>query len=199
MNNNTIIIAKQGFRPIIISFILAIIFHFILDFSFIGSLFYILTLILLIVYRNPERSSYTHENEILAPIDGKVVGIDDIDGKKNIYIDVSLCNTHLLRAPISSDFELKKFRHGQNLKHFTYKANKLNEKALLSFGEIKVELLSGLCNPKIDLSNDHKVIKGERIGLFIQGYVKVILDSDKETFVNIGDKVYAGETIIAKL
>ena len=198
--NNTTIIAKQGFKPIAIALFLAIIFDLIIGCSFMGNLLYLLTFVLLIVYRNPERSVYSDENEVLAPIDGKVIAIDEYEGKKNIYIDVSLCDTHILRAPLGGDFETLSHRHGLNLSHFTYKASKLNEKALLSFeNKLKIELLSGFCTPSIKLPHDHKINKGERMGVFMQGSAKIILDADKETFVNIGDKVYAGETIIAKV
>lgn len=193
---NINILAKQGYKSIIITFISALVFEFIISCGFIATLLYILCIALIFIYRNPERNAQSNQNEFLAPIDGTVNSIDIKDGKKYLFIDVSLFDTHLFRSPVDSSVKITSYKKGLNLSSFKYKAKKLNEKMVLDFGKLKVKLLSGAFNTSLDFKEKNNVAKGERIGVFLNGTVILEMQKDEKLFVQIGDKVKAGETIL---
>ena len=122
--------------------------------------------------------------------------IPEKDGKKFVYIDVSLCNVHLLRSPIDANLQVKDHIKGLNLPSFKYKAKKLNERMTLDFGKLKVNLLSGFFNGSMKFKDITSLSKGERIGILLNGLVVIELSNDEKLFVKIGDKVKAGETIL---
>ena len=193
---NINILAKEGYKSIIIALSSALILDFIFGFDWLSTILYIVTIALIFMYRNPERTVHTNQNEFLSPVDGAVNSIDIKDGKKYIYIDVSLCNVHLLRSPIDADLKVKDHIKGLNLPAFKYKAKKLNERMSLDFGKLKVNLLSGLFNTELKFKDIEHLSKGERIGTFLNGTVMIELENDEKLFVQIGDKVKAGETVL---
>lgn len=193
---NINILAKEGYKSIIIALSSALILDFIFGFDCLSIILYIVTIALIFMYRNPERTVHTNQNEFLSPVDGSVNSIDIKDEKKYIYIDVSLCNVHLLRSPIDADLKVKDHIKGLNLPAFKYKAKKLNERMTLDFGKLKVKLLSGLFNTELKFKDMDHLSKGERIGAFLNGTVMIELENDEKLFVKIGDKVKAGETVL---
>ncbi len=193
---NINILAKEGYKSIIITLGIALVFDFIFGFDCLAIILYLLTIAFIFMYRNPERTVHTNQNEFLSPVDGKINSIDIKDGKKFVYIDVSLCNVHLLRSPIDADLHVIDHVHGLNLPAFKYKAKKLNERMTLDFGKIKVNLLSGFFNRSLNFKDITSLSKGERVGIFLNGSVVLELSNDEKVFVKIGDKVKAGETII---
>ncbi len=190
------ILAKDGFKPIGIALVLAIFFDFILGLGFIAGILYILAIALIFIYRNPERTVHSNQNEFLSPVDGKINSIDIKDGKTYLYIDVSLLDVHLLRSPIDADLRVESHIKGLNLPSHKFKAKKLNERAVLDFGKIKVDLLSGMCNPPMKLNDKKALSKGERFGIFVDGSVMIELANNEKLFVTIGDRVYSGDTVL---
>jgi len=195
-NQNNQIILKEGFNPIIISLTLSL-FLTIFVSNFLGNIGFIITLALLFIYRNPSRQTINNENMILAPIDGKISAIDISKNKYKIYINVNLCNTHVLRAPIKSKYKIKNFTNGLNLKSSSYKAKLLNTQASIKFDDIKIKLISGICNSNIILNESQKVEATQSIGVFLNGLVIMELPRTKELKIDLNDKVYAGLTQIA--
>lgn len=194
--DNINILAKEGYKPILIVLGSALVLDFIFGFDCLSTILYLATIALIFIYRNPERTVHTNQNEFLAPVDGKINSIDIKDGKRYIYIDVSLCNVHLLRSPIDANLKVTEHIKGLNLPSFKYKAKKLNERMILDFGKLKVSLLSGLFNRALEFKDINSLSKGERIGVFLDGTVMIELSNDEKIFVKIGDKVKAGETVL---
>ena len=196
MKNNGIILA-QGYKHIIIAFIIAMIIKLLIS-SFLGNIALIVTLFIVFAYRNPNR--YIHENSynILSPIDAVVTAIDYQDGKKNIYCKVNFCNTHIVRAPQDGEINVEKYQHGLNLNPNSYKSSLLNEQIIFKFDSLKLKLISGICNPKIQYLKKIKVTQGENFALFFDGIAIISVDENKEIFVKIGDKIKSGQTMICK-
>ncbi|MCK5294976.1 MAG: hypothetical protein KAJ49_10005 [Arcobacteraceae bacterium] len=192
-NQNNQIILKEGFNSIAIVFVVSL-FLLIFVSDFLGNLGFLITFVLLFIYRNPSRNSYITHNDIISPVDGRVSAIDITHNKYKIYIDVSLCDTHILRAPISSKFKVKSKINGLNLNSSTFKAKILNTQAVLKFDDIKVKLVSGVCNSDIILYKYNKVKVSQDIGLFLNGVVIVEIPREKELKISINDKVYSGIT-----
>ena len=194
---NSDLILKQGYKPIIISLVIVLLLQLFIS-SFLSNIVLVITLFLVFIYRNPSRHIFENSKSVLAPIDGKVMSIDYVNGKQKIYCKVSLCNTHILRAPQSGNIKVKKYQHGLNLNPNSYKANVLNEQITLKFNHIKLKLISGICNTNIIEIEDKTVCQGEDMGIFLDGIVEMTIKDDYKLLVKIGDKLTSGQTIIFK-
>lgn len=195
--SNKFIIAKEGFKPLAITAGVWFVLKFILSFDLLGNLTLLLFIFMVYVFRNPEREIYASENEIVSPIDGKVVAIDSKDGKNFIFVDVSLVDTHLIRASENGNVEVESIKHGVHLNPNTKKGKLLNEQLVLKFDTLKLHLLSGVCRFDIIINNTGNIPKGKRIGFFLQGIATIELDEKIKLPVKIGDKLLAGESVIA--
>jgi phosphatidylserine decarboxylase len=150
------------------------------------------------MYRNNYRHVFSNTQNVLAPIDGTITAIDNTNGKYKIYCKVGLLNNHVLRAPIDAELKIKKFKHGLNLNPNTYKASLYNEQIVLKFDDIKLKIISGLCNSKMKRPKETNVSQGDKIGVFIDGIVIITVSSKNNLLVNIGDKVTSAQTVLFK-
>ncbi|MBI3873972.1 MAG: hypothetical protein HY307_03055 [Arcobacter sp.] len=204
-NNYKQLILQEGysniFKAIGITLLLLI-----LGFSFFAKLGFIVILALLWIYRNNLSIAYNPpnlENTIYAPIDGKIAGIDQVDGVYKVYIDVNLCNNHILLAPIKGNFAVLSLTNGLNLSSWTFKGKLLNNKAILSFTDseneiTKITAISGVCATKITIDQSIKGVQTrDKIGLFIQGTIILELPKTYELKVKIGEKLFGGISVIA--
>jgi len=182
-------------KNIIISFIVAIIAYFIDE--TLGNLALIVTVGLLFIYRDPSRAIKREESEILSICDGRVDAIDTKENNIDIYFSVNMCNTHTLRSPIDGNIKVTNQVHGLNLNPNSYKASKLNSSLDINIDSLNINFLSGLCNNSLEITTG-KVVKGDTIGTFLDGIIKMTLNkNDIKLNINIGDKVKAGQTVIA--
>jgi len=189
------IILTQGYKYIIAIFIVAIITS-LLDLEVLSAILYILTFFTLFVFRNPNRVIFKNENAILSPIDAKVSAIDIIDGNKVIYCKVSPCDTHIVRSPSNTTIEIKEFKNGLNLNPNSLKANILNEQMTFKFTNMKLKLISGICNPKIEYTEDTNALQGEQVAIFIDGLAVITVKDSISLDINIGDKLTAGQSVL---
>ncbi len=192
------VIAKEGYKPIIIASI-AIVLFTILGYEFFTFLSFVIAIFLVYIYRNKTINIESlDKNKIYAPISGTVTTIDIKDSKKSIYINVSLFDAHTLRALEASPVQIE-YKRGLNLSLNTLKAKKLNETAIVKFENFTMQLISSIFNPQIDLIKKQKFEKGEKMGVFLHGEVIITFDSKIQTKVTIGQKVQSAQTIIAEL
>jgi len=197
MKNNLIL--NQGYKAILIALILSILVGLIIS-DTLGDIGLLITLFLVFIYRNPYRHVYENTTSVLSPVDGTVTAIDNVDGKQKIYIKVNLCNTHVVRAPITGEFKIKNKQNGLNLNPNSYKASLLNAQTTLKFKneQLSIKFLSGMCNSKIDLKNGSNVSQGEELGLFLDGNVIISTKHDNDLSIKIGDKLKSAQTILFK-
>lgn len=194
MNNNGIILT-QGYKYIITVLIIAIITS-LLDLEVISAILYIATIFTLFVFINPNRIIFRNDNSVLSPIDGRVSAIDIVDGKKKIFCKITPCDTHVVRAPTSTSIKISNYKNGLNLNPNSYKASILNEHITFELSNIELKLISGICNPKIDYTQDTNALQGEPIAIFIDGLAVIIVEDNIELDVNIGDKLTAGQSVL---
>ncbi|MEA3497438.1 MAG: hypothetical protein U9R16_00130 [Campylobacterota bacterium] len=194
MNSNEVILA-QGYKYIVSTLIVAIILS-LLDFNILGTILFILTAFIAFTYRNPHRQVFANSNNVLSPIDGTVTAIDLKNGKQIIYCKVTPCDTAVVRAPIDSSLKIESYQNGLNLNPNSYKANLLNEQITFIFDNIKLKLISGLCNPKIKHTDSKNIKQGDSIALFIDGLAIITIQENQNLLVKIGDKLKSAQTII---
>ncbi len=189
-------IAKEGYQKILVAFI-AFLFFTILECGLLVFISFASFIFFIYAYRYKYIDLNTLEkNKIYAPISGKISAIDVKDFKKIIYIDVSLCDSHILRS-LDSGLTKTQIRYGLNLVLSSLKAKKLNSQAIFEYKDTRMQIVSSLFNDSIEIEKKDEFIKGEKIGTFLNGQVIITLDESYETDLKIGQKVESGITILA--
>jgi len=197
MNQNNEYILKEGYNVILSSLLVSFIVDIFISDVF-ANILYVFVFVLLFIFRNPSRVNYIAKNDdVLSPIDGRVIAIDKSKNKQKIYIDVSLCDSHVFRAPLNSKYKLKSLRNGLNLNSNSFKAKKLNAQAVLKFDDIKVKLISGICNSKLNFISSTEIKSSDEVGVFLQGLVIIEMPNTYKINTNINEKVNSTTTILA--
>jgi len=162
-------------------------------------------------FRDPERKTPAGENLVISPADGKVISIietfDDEFLNSNcirISIFMSPLNVHVNRIPISGKVEYLRYYPGKYLVAFEEKSSLNNERMSIGlttkFGKVKFTQIAGFIARRIvtELKSGQEVKTGERFGMIKFGSrVDVFLPKNAKIKVNLEQKVYAGETILA--
>lgn len=191
------IVAKEGHKKILVAFI-AFLFFVIIECGVLALLSFATFAFLIYAYRYKYIDvNALDEDKLYAPISGQITAIDVKDFKKSIYIDVSLCNSHILRSLDNGSAKISIVR-GVNLLTSSYKSKKLNERATIEYKNSSIKIFSSLYNDTINIADKISFDKGEKIGTFLHGEVIVSLDSSYETTLKVGDKIESGITSIAK-
>ena len=177
---------------------------------------FLLTLIALWVayfFRDPERSGPRGEHVVIAPADGKVVLIQEVDEpafmggrSKRISIFMNVFNVHVNRYPVSGTVRYVKYNPGKFLNAAVEKSSVENEQMSVGIetgsGRILVRQIAGLIARRIvTYSKDGEhVEQAQRMGLIRFGSrVDVFLPLNAVVHAKIGDMTIAGTTTIAEL
>mgnify|MGYP001582677190 FL=1 len=176
----------------------------------------LLVLFLIIVlqfFRNPKRVTNINENQIIAPVDGKVVVIEEVEepeyfkGKKlQVSIFMSPINVHVTRYALSGLVKYSKYHPGKYLVAWHPKASTENERTTIviennSFGEVLYRQIAGALAKRIVnyAEEGEKVVQGTDAGFIKFGSrVDLYLPLNTNLAVKIGDKVKGGEQVIAE-
>ena len=164
-------------------------------------------------FRNPNRNTVLNDNHLLAPVDGKVVIIEEVyekeyfkDQRLQVSIFMSHINVHVTRYPMSGKVNFSKYHPGKYLVAWHPKSSELNERTTIvveneQFGEILYRQIAGAVARRI--VNYAKVgdtaVQGEDAG-FIKFGSRVDLFLPVGTPVNLvlDQVVRGGETIISE-
>jgi len=160
--------------------------------------------------RDPERAPPPGES-VLAPADGLVTSADERGGIRYLVIALSFWDMHVQRSPLSGKV-VKVNTHGDGFmdgegREFAFLRNKrcpVQKRLVLdtSAGEIAVRLITSLAARRIEtwVSAGDSVVRGQRIGRILLGSTVVLeLPADADLQVNVGDRVWAGETPVAEI
>ncbi len=165
-------------------------------------------------FRNPKRNTILNDNSIIAPVDGKVVVIEEVFEKEyfkekriQISIFMSPLDVHITRYPIGGKVNFSKYHPGKYLVAWHPKASEKNERTTVviennSIGEIMYRQIAGAVARRIVnyASTDLHVIQGADAGFIKFGSrVDVFLPLNARINVNLSDKVKGGEQVIALL
>lgn len=166
-------------------------------------------------FRDPDRViPDVPANTILAPADGKVVLIEDIEEPlyfegpaKQISIFMSPLDVHVNRAPATGVIELDEYVSGDYLVAWHPKASELNERSQLglrhaSGQKVLFKQIAGAVARRIvyHVTVGDSLQIGERFGIVKFGSrMDIIISRDSEITVRVGDRVRGGLTILGYL
>ncbi len=206
MKNNLYPVSKEGWLYIGYSVALFVLLG-LLDLEFLQFFSFILILVLVYIYRNPERQIMALEKGgVVSPVDGKVIDIKENKDCVEIVVESSYSDVSVLRVPINSSAKSIKYVNGASLGSSSSKSDKLNERLDIELEDqnkniVKVSHISRLNFSKIshDMIESQRLIQGFRYGLMLKGTTKITLNNAKKIDVNIGDEIRGCDTIIAYL
>lgn len=148
-------------------------------------------------HRDPDR--LPGGDGMLSPADGKVIqAVPD-----RITIFMSPSNVHVNRAPLDGFIRNIEYRKGTHLPAFMGRACKNQQNRMhleTDDGEMELRQITGTLVREIVcyVHPGDKVSRGERIGMIRFGSrVEVSIPTGYSLLVNKGDKVRAGETVVA--
>lgn len=186
-------VAKEGLLYIYISFAIFVFSYlFICDTLALITLF--ITIFFVYIYRDNLKEKAKVE-ALVSPASGEIMAIDKVDSQTVIYLNVGLLDSHILIAPKDSFFKEEMHINGLNLCVNSFKAKQLNEKRVLTFNDIKVELISGRFNISHSFTNEKDMIQYQKVGTFINGIVKIYIPLTYNLNVKLGKKIKAGEVL----
>lgn len=172
----------------------------------------LLLIIILQFFRNPKRTVILNENQILAPVDGKVVVIEEVfegeyfkDKRLQVSIFMSPINVHVTRYPLSGIVKFSKYHPGKFLVAWHPKASEENERTTVvienkAFGEILYRQIAGALARRIVnyAEEGTQVIQGTDAGFIKFGSrVDIFLPLGTPINVVLNQKAIGGKTIIA--
>ncbi len=213
---------KEGYKIIIISSILTVVLFLLIDhFISIDWLVKLLQLVLVVFliiilqfFRNPKRNVILNDQVVTAPVDGKVVVIEEVyepeyfkDKRKQVSIFMSPINVHVTRYPLSGIVKYSKYHPGKYLVAWHPKSSTDNERTTVVvenniFGEVLYRQIAGALAKRIVnyAKRDAVVVQGADAGFIKFGSrVDLYLPLDAKIEVELNQKVKANEVIIAKI
>ena len=172
----------------------------------------LILIIILQFFRNPKRSVIINENQILAPVDGKVVVIEEVyegeyfkDKRLQISIFMSPINVHVTRYGLSGLVKFSKYHPGKFLVAWHPKASEENERTTVVinnriYGEILYRQIAGALAKRIVnyAEEGTQVVQGTDAGFIKFGSrVDLYLPLGTKINVKLNEVAKGNKTIIA--
>jgi len=212
---------KEGHKIILITLVIVVIISLLIDsiieLSWLRTTIMMVVLIFLLLilqfFRNPKRFTKMNDDQILSPVDGKVVVIEEVfeseyfnEKRIQVSIFMSPLNVHVTRYPINGMVLLSKYHPGKYLVAWHPKASEENERTTVvienqNYGKILYRQIAGAVAKRIVnyAKEDQKVLQGRDSGFIKFGSrVDLFLPLNTNIKVQLNQKVRGGESIIAE-
>ena len=212
------LIHKEGFRIIVTTIVILLVLNYTIT-SFGIEWLNTTTLITSIIFfflilqffRNPIRKVTASENEVVAPADGKVVVIEEVeeteyfkDKRIQVSIFMSPINIHVNRYPISGKVQYAKYHPGKYLVAWHPKSSNENERTTVVVENDKIAVLfrqiaGALARRIVMYSKENDIAnKGEDFGFIKFGSrVDLFFPLGTKIEVELNQVVKGNKTIIA--
>jgi phosphatidylserine decarboxylase len=155
------------------------------------------SLFVIFLHRDPDRSP--HGDGMISPADGRVV----MAGPDKIAIFMGPYDVHVNRSPMNGLVKSTLYTAGGHYPAFLGIASKNQQNRILietAEGDVEVSQIAGAIARRIVcyVNSGDRVVRGQRIGMIHFGSrVEVTIPAGYRHYVDLGDKVRAGESIIA--
>lgn len=215
-------IHKEGFRTIVVSTVIAAVIvvvtmlllmplypvlGWVLVMATVGLLIFILSF-----FRIPARTHAEGEELIVAPCDGTVVVMEEVqpdeyftDKRLQLSIFMSPLNVHVNRNPVSGEVRYSQYHKGKYLVAWHPKSSTDNERHSVVYKsgekEMLVKQIAGALAKRIVnyLKPGDKVVQGGEMGFIKFGSrVDLLLPLNTKIEVKLNQKVKGGVTVLAK-
>lgn len=212
---------KEGHKIIFVTLVIVVAALFLID-AYI-ELAWLRTILMLVMvfflitilqfFRNPKRFTQLNDNQILSPVDGKVVVIEEVfekeffnDKRLQVSVFMSPINVHVTRYPIGGQVVYSKYHPGKYLVAWHPKASEENERTTVvvenkTSGKILYRQIAGaLAKRIVNYAKVNDTVKQGADSGFIKfgSRVDVFLPLDAKIKVTLNQKVKGGESIIAQ-
>lgn len=213
----------EGGKIILISTTLSVLGIFVADyflreqhpiiFKIVGVLILVFLVIILQFFRNPTRIADNSDNHVLAPVDGKVVVIEEVfepeyfkDKRLMVSIFMSPINVHVTRYALNGIVKYSKYHPGKFLVAWHPKASEENERTTVVienrvYGEIMYRQIAGALAKRIVnyAVEGMRVVQGKDAGFIKFGSrVDLYFPIGTEINVKLGQKAIGNVTVISK-
>ena len=213
---------KEGYRIIMNTFILVAVIALLAEYKIavvgLKLLVQLTALILLVLvlqfFRNPKRVTPKNPKHLIAPVDGKVVIVEEVyekeyfkDQRLQVSIFMSPLNVHVTRYTMSGKVNFSKYHPGKYLVAWHPKSSELNERTTIvlendTFGEILYRQIAGAVARRIVnyAVEGTQVTQGEDAGFIKFGSrVDLFLPLNTPLDVQVNDVVKGGVQTLAHL
>jgi phosphatidylserine decarboxylase len=169
-------------------------------------------IIILQFFRNPKRHVTAADHNIIAPVDGKVVVIEEVyepeyfkEKRLQVSIFMSPINVHVTRYAVNGLVKYSKYHPGKYLVAWHPKASTENERTTVViensyFGEVLYRQIAGALARRIVnyAKEGMQVVQGTDAGFIKFGSrVDIFLPLGTQVNVTLNQKAVGGKTIIA--
>ncbi len=211
---------KEGYKIILITFsiciMLALVANFFLENIILRGTVVALTIVFLILilqfFRNPKRNFVKNDAQILSPVDGKVVVIEEVfereyfnERRLQVSVFMSPINVHVTRYPVGGKVVFSKYHPGKFLVAWHPKSSEENERTTVVvnssiFGEILHRQIAGaLAKRIVNYAKEGQDVNQTDDSGFIKfgSRVDVFLPLDTKINITLNQVVKGGITAIA--
>jgi phosphatidylserine decarboxylase len=164
-------------------------------------------------FRDPERTGERGKQLVIAPADGKIVQITEVDEPaflqskaQRISIFMNVFDVHVNRYPVAGTVRYVHYNKGKFINAAADKASLENEQSSVGIetesGRILVRQIAGLIARRIVTYSKvgEKVNQGDRMGIIRFGSrVDVFIPVNATIRVKVGQVTVAGVTVLAEL
>jgi len=180
-----------------------------------GSALLICAVLILLFFRDPRRDPPGDGSSILAPADGRVVGIETLpkghalapEAVRRVSIFMSPFDVHVNRVPVDGVVEAVSYHRGRFSAAYKGEASELNEsnaiaiQARAGYRIVVVQIAGWLARRIVcDVASGAPLVRGSRFGLIMFGSrVDVYLPSTVTMTVERGQRVRAGRSVVAQV
>jgi phosphatidylserine decarboxylase len=205
-------VARPGYPFIGVAGGITIIF-LLLDWGLLAFLALVVTALLLNFFRNPDRSIPSELAAIVAPADGKVILVDEVQETellqspaRRVAIFMNILDVHVNRAPVAGRVMVTRHRPGRFLAAFKEEADRVNEQQAtlwetVAGPRVLTLQIAGLLARRIvsAVKEGDVLAKGAPFGMICFGSrVDLYLPKNCDIIVSVGDWVKAGESVIGR-
>ncbi len=211
---------KEGYKIIIITFtvctVLALAANSFVENAILRGMVLTLSIVFLVLilqfFRNPKRNFIGKDQQVLSPVDGKVVVIEEVFEKEyfnekrlQVSVFMSPLNVHVTRYPVGGKVVLSKYHPGKFLVAWHPKSSEENERTTVvvnspTFGDVLHRQIAGaLARRIVNYAEQGQDVNQTDDSGFIKfgSRVDVFLPLDTKINVTLNQVVKGGITTLA--
>ncbi len=173
----------------------------------------VIAFLILLFFRNPKRSFSGDANIVLAPADGRILRVDEIQvaelgdrPMRRVVTFLSVFNVHVQRCPVGGEVVSVEFREGAKVPAFNPTAGEVNQQNLTVIRDedgdlVGIRQIAGLLARRVVgyLRPGEAVQRGKLLGVIKFGSrVDLLVPIDYMIDVAVGDRVQGGLTPMAR-